>query len=603
MALPERKDVIPSDSWDLNPLFASPKEWNTAFKKVASSEKAPYFPELLRFKGHLGDGVDILVEAFETLSNLQRELEKIYVYAHLWHDQEITNQEAKTCFAKIATLFQEFGAERAWFEPELLALPQEVLENYLKDPKLGSYKFPLETIVHLKPHTLDGAGEALLAKSEEALSTSYRAFEALNNADLQFPEVADGEGKKHPLTHGAYGLYLRSQDRTLRKEAFLKFHESYSAFKNTLAELFQGTIKKHLFHAKARGYSTCVEAALFPRNIPTAVYHSLIEAVHKGIGAHHQYIDLRKKVLNLDQFHLYDSYAPLIEGVDVEIPYEQAVEWVIASVAPLGKEYQETLARGLGRERWVDRYENKHKRSGAYSSGCYDSHPYILMNYRGTFRDLFTLAHEAGHSMHSYLSKKNQPYPISDYPIFLAEVASTFNEELLFQYLLKETKDEKKRVYLITQKLDDIRATFFRQTLFAEFELKVHTLLEETTPLTPDLLNALYRELNLKYFGPSLSFDPVAEAEWSRIPHFYGNFYVYQYATGLSAALKLADGVLKGGEEERKRYLKFLSSGGSDYPIDLLKVAGVDMTKGDAVASTLNLFSTLTKELQLAFNK
>lgn len=592
-----RDEIDLKDTWDLKPLFSSPEEWEKAF------QKAKNLPSLEPFKGHLKDGIDTFVAACQVIYDTCRELEKLYTYAHLYHDVEITAVDAKSKYAQIQTLFQTFQDQRSWFEPEILSLPDDLLKKYLNDPKLGAFRFPTEVIVHLKPHILDAEGEAILAKSDEALSTTYKAYKALTDADIAFPDIKDSQGNTLPLSHGAYGMYLRSPDRTLRKEAFTAFHQSFAQFGNTLGELFQGIIKNHQFHAKTRGYKSCLEAALFPRNIPTQVYDALIDAVRKGIGAHHNYIDLRKKILGVEAFHLYDSYAPLVEGVDVDIPYDEAVDLVIASVALLGKEYQDTLAKGLKSQGWVDRYENKNKRSGAYSSGCYDSHPYILMNYKGTFRDLFTLAHEAGHSMHSYLSKKNQPYPIADYPIFLAEVASTFNEELLFQHLLKNTTDPKKRRYFITQKLDDLRATFFRQTLFAELELQTHKWVEEGIPLTPEKLNAYYRELTEFYFGSSLVFDSFGQVEWSRIPHFYYNFYVYQYATGLSAALQLATAVSEGGESERNRYLKFLSSGGSNYPIPLLKDAGVDLTKGDAVASTLNLFRQLTDDLALECGK
>jgi len=589
-----RNEIDPADVWDLSSLYKNPEEWEKSFAKAKN------LPSLEKFKGHLGDGIDLFVEAFKTLYDTSRNLEKLYTYAHLYHDQDITEEVAKGQLARIQTLYLQFQDEKAWFEPEVLALPNDLLKLYLNSPKLGDYRFPLEIILHLKPHVLDAKEEALLAKSEEALSANSKAFRALTDADLQFPAVKDSQGKDYPLSHGAYGFYLRSPDRELRKNTFLSYHQTFSQFKNTLVELYQGLLKKHQFNAKVRGYKNCLEGALYPYNIPTEVYHALVKAANDGIGAHHEYIELRKKILGLDKFHLYDSYAPLVDGVDVEIPYDEAVSLVIASVAPLGSEYQNTLARGLTDEKWVDRYENKNKRSGAYSSGCYDSRPYILMNYKGSFRDLFTLAHEAGHSMHSYLSKKTQPYPVADYPIFLAEVASTFNEELLFQHLLKNTTDPKKRRFLITQKLDDIRATFFRQTMFAEFELKTHEWAEQGIPLTPEKLNSYYKELNKTYFGPALEWDAVAESEWSRIPHFYSNFYVYQYATGISAALQLATKVLQGKAEDRERYLKFLSSGGSNYPIPLLKEAGVDLTKGDAVAATLNIFRDLTKQLALA---
>ena len=345
MSLPNRQDQKLPDCWDLNPLYTDDKSWDEDFKRVTSSPQPPFWPELHLFKGRLGDGVETVIEAFHVLYAIQRKLEKLFVYAHLRHDEEITEEGSKGRFAKIFSLYQQFGDERSWFEPELLALPEEQLKSYLKDKRLGDYRFPLEVIVHLKPHILDAQGEALLAKSEETLTTSHRAFKALTDADLVFPDVRDSQNQVHPLSHGSYTFYLRSSDRTLRKETFTTFHETFSKYKNTLAELYQGVVKNHHFQAKARGYKSCLEAALFPRNIPTAVYTALISAVREGIDVHHAYIDLRAKVMGVDKFHLYDGYAPLIEGVDVEVPYEEAVDLVIASVAPLGKDYQRHLLR------------------------------------------------------------------------------------------------------------------------------------------------------------------------------------------------------------------------------------------------------------------
>lgn len=594
----ERSEIIEKDRWKVEAMYPSIKEWESDFKQSIPSTQ-PHWPGLAKFKGHLGDSPEALLAALEQLFAIDRKLSQLYTYIHLRHDEEITEDTNKSAWNRIMGIIHDFHLEASWFEPELLTLPEEKIKAYLQSPLLKEYRFHLEKTFRIKPHVLPPEQEELVALAGKSLQTIQKTFSALNDADFKFGTVKNGEGKELELTHGSYGLYMRDQDRTLRKNAFLQMHKQYEGFENTLSELIQGQTEAHLFSAKAHKYASCLDAALFPKNIDTSVYHALIQAVNDEIGVLHKYVALRKEVLpGIDQIHLYDMYVPLTSQFDMLIPYEEAEDLVIESVAPLGSEYQEVLRKGFKQQGWVDRYENKNKRSGAYSSGCYDSFPYILMNYKKILRDVFTLAHEAGHSMHSYLSHKNQPYQYGDYPIFLAEVASTFNEELLMRLMLKRAKTLEEKIYLLTQKVEDIRTTLFRQTMFAEFELKIHQLSEQNIPLTPNLLKQEFRELNARYFGPTVVIDKEAEIEWSRIPHFYYNFYVFQYATGISAALALAEKVVSGGEAEREAYLSFLKGGSSRYPIEMLKLAGVDMSTPQPVKATIKRFSLLVDELK-----
>jgi oligoendopeptidase F len=439
--------------------------------------------------------------------------------------------------------------------------------------------------------------EELLAFSGKALESSYRAFSALNNADMKFKPAFDSNGKEHSLTNGTYSTFIHSPDRTLRKTAVLHLHEGFGAYINTLCELLQGQTAAHLFNAKARNFSDCVHAALFSHNIDPSVIYQLIETVKKGRPIMEQYLALRKEILKLDEVHLYDLSAPLVESVDLKLTWEEACQAVIESVEPLGPEYTAALRKGLLEDRWADPFENIRKRSGAYSSGCYDSMPYILMNFHGTLYDTMTLAHEAGHSMHSYLSRKNQPYIYAQYPIFVAEVASTFNEQLFMDHLMKKMKTKKEKAFLINDQIDRICGTIIRQTLFAEFELKIHQLVEQGQPLTPSILNKMYADLLREYYGPLLVIDPQMEVGWARIPHFYYDFYVYQYATGVSAAMALHAGVLK-SPAAREKYLQFLSSGGAKYPLDLLKTAGVDMTTSLPIEAAMKRLEYLVQELK-----
>lgn len=593
-----RTQVTPSDCWNVEDMYTNFSDWEADFQKHFPDCEPPRWPRLQQFQGKLTEGPETIKECLEFLFDTSRIIEKLYTYAHLRHDEDITNDAHKTAYQKMLAIYHQFIQESSWFEPELLALPQETMDFILSSPEMEPYRFHLEKIVRIKEHTLSPENEMLLALSGKALQTAHKAFSAINDADFKFPPAKDKDGNDKEITHANYGLYIRDHDRTLRKSAFTQYHNKFSSYENTLAELLSGQTEAHVFNAKARRYNSSLEAALFPKNIDTKVYHSLIEAVNDNLGKLHKYFELRKKVMGVDSLHLYDMYVPLTSEIEIEMDFDHAIDAVTESVSPLGSEYQDKLRAGLTTNRWCDRYENQNKRSGAYSSGCYDSMPYILMNFKDKLRDVFTLAHEAGHSMHSLLSHQNQPYQYGDYPIFLAEVASTFNEDLLNRLLLKQAQKKEEKIFLINQQIEDIRATLFRQTMFAEFELKIHKLAESSTPLTPTLLKNEYMELNKRYFGTVTHVDDEIAIEWARIPHFYYNFYVYQYATGISAALALSERVNAGSMEEREAYLSFLKGGSSRYPIELLKIAGVDMTTPAPVEAAIQKFGNLVDQLE-----
>lgn len=593
-----RNEVPFEDRWNVEALYPSNHEWEKDFNAFVNPQKIPYWPALIPFQGTLGKGPEKIKAALDLLFSIDRELSKLYTYAHLKHDEEITDHDSKNMYEKIVSVAHAFSQETSWMQPEILSLPENTLQSYLKAEILKDYAFYLEKMIRIKKHTLSPESEQLLALAGQALQTSSKTYRAISDADFQFGSVYDSQNKERPLTHASYSIYIREHDRLLRERAFRQYHKQYLSYENTLGELLTGQLQTHLFNAKSRHYSSCLEAALFPKNIDTSVYHALIKAVSDNVTVLHRYMALRKQVLGVDQLHLYDVYVPLIEDMEIKMPYKEGEDLVIESVAPLGSDYQNTLRKGLKQQRWVDIYENKNKRSGAYSSGCYDSFPYILMNYKNIFRDVFTLAHEAGHSMHSYYSHQNQPYQYSDYPIFLAEVASTFNEDLLMRMMLDKCKNTAEKIYLLNQQIEDIRGTLFRQTMFAEFELRIHELVEQSVPLTVQLLKTEYRQLNSKYFGPNVILDNEIEIEWTRIPHFYYNFYVFQYSTGISAALALSEQVVNGGQKEREAYLNFLKAGSSRYPIDILKLAGIDMHSPAPVNSAIQKFSSLLDQLE-----
>ncbi|MEN9343356.1 MAG: Oligoendopeptidase [Chlamydiota bacterium] len=595
---PNREQVAEENKWAVTSLYPSWEAWEADFSKWGREGAEMRWPELLAFKEGWKGSAEQLASLIKTYVDIDRNLSKLYTYAHLRHDEDVAEEVSKKAYVRAISSSHALAQEASWIEPMLLSMDEGHLREVLSSPTLKDYKFHLEKIVRLKPHTLSAEQEELLALSGKALDASSQAFSAFNNADLKFSPAIDAQGKERELTHGKYLVYLRDQDRALRESAFKNLHKAFFAYENTLAEMLSGQVQRHLFEAKARKYSSCLEAALFPHQIDTTVYRSLIQAVRKHLPALHRYMHLRRQIMNVDKLHLYDLHVPLVKQMDMKMDYDSAADAIISAVSPLGAEYQRHLSKGLKEQRWVDRYENQRKRSGAYSSGCYDSLPYILMNYHGQFHDAMTLAHEAGHSMHSFLSRSNQPYQYANYSIFVAEVASTFHEELLLHHFLRKAKTPQEKAFLINQKLDDMRATLLRQTCFAEFELKIHELAEQGVPLTPTLLKSEYRKLSQEYYGPDVYIDEESDIEWARIPHFYYNFYVYQYATGISAAQALVERVTHGGEKERKDYLSFLSAGSSVYPIDALKMAGVDMRNPEVVESAMRHFDKLVGELE-----
>ncbi|MEX0962381.1 MAG: oligoendopeptidase F [Simkaniaceae bacterium] len=578
-----RKEVEAKDKWNIEKLYSAKEVWQKELKSLN-------WDEIQTFKGKI-EGVDQLEALLKKYFHFSERLEKVWVYAHLRSDEDVACQENKEAFDQANLLYHRFSAETAWIEPEILKIESDQLKKWSE--KLPSYRFFLDRLLRLKAHTLSEKEESLISLAERSLETSRATFSLLNNADLKFEKALDKE-----VTIGLYQLYMRSQDRSLREAAYKSLFNRYGEFGNTFTELLSGHISTHVFNAKARGYSSSLEAALYPNKIDLNVYHSLIDTAKKHLKSFHSYIALRKKLMGVDELYLYDLYAPIVEDVQENYCFEEAVKLIIESVAPLGDDYQNQLRKGLVEERWVDRFENKGKRSGAYSSGCYGSSPFILMNYKGLLDDVMTLTHEAGHSMHSFYSQKHQPYQTFRYTIFVAEVASTFNEELLFRHLLKNIQDPKLKAYLLNQKIDGIRATFFRQVLFADFELKIHELAEKGIPLTPHNLKKIYIELNREYYGKALKIDDFLPNEYLRIPHFYSNFYVYQYATGISASLSLVERVLEEGKPAREDYLNFLKSGGSDYPIALLKKAGCDLTTSQPFESLIQYFSSLVSEFE-----
>jgi oligoendopeptidase F len=592
----KRSEVAEKDRWNVAALYGSPDVWLGELKAVQDSPSKPYWPKWDSFRGKLADS-ELLADFLRGYLSIDRTLSKLHTYAHLRHDEDVANDQSKHNYGLISALYHEFQLEASWFEPELLALSEEAFQKHLAHPKLKSYRTFLQKIGRMRSHTLSPQMEALMALSGRALDTASHAFSALQNGDLVFEQAIDSAGKTHALTNGTYLSYMRSSDRELRKTAFQNLHKTFDAHANCLCELIQGQVQGHLYHARARGYASCLEAALYPHAVEPSVYRNLIAAVRKHLPLMHEYIRLRKQTMGLSELHMYDLHVPLVADVKMDMAYPDACRTVVEAVAPLGSAYQNALKKGLLEDRWVDVFENVGKRSGAYSSGCYDSMPYILMNYHGTFNDVITLAHEAGHSMHSYYSRQGQSYVDSHYSIFVAEVASTFNEQLLVQMMKAKVKSEREKAYLINDEIERIRNTIFRQTMFAEFELKIHEWIEEGVPLTPTLLKEYYASLNRDYYGPDVVIDPETAIEWARIPHFYYNFYVYQYATGLSAAIALHQKAIA-SIDARDRYLDFLSSGGSEFPLDQLAKAGIDMRTSQPVEEALDWFGKLVHALK-----
>jgi oligoendopeptidase F len=596
--LPKRSELDPNFTWDLTPIFSTDEEWEKAFKEVKQS-----LSEVKDYQGRLNQSADTLLATLKLQDQLKAKLGKVYVYAHLKKDENNTDSKYVAYNDRASSLYTEVGSALSFIGPEILSIEEPTLQGFFSENKdLSLYTHALTEITRQKEHVLSAAEEAIIAQAGEMAGAPSDIFTMINNADMKFPTIKDEHGEEKELTHGRYVQFLESADPRVRKDAFDAMYSSFKKQKNTLAATLNADVKKDIFYAKVRKYSSALEGAVDKDNVPVEVYNNLIDTVHEHLPLFHRYIRLRKKVLGVNELHMHDVYVPLVQDAGMTFTYEEGKRLVKESLSPLGEEYLAAVKQGF-QSRWIDVYENEGKRSGAYSSGTYGTPPYILLNYQDTLDNVFTLTHEIGHSIHSFNSRKEQPYVYSGYTIFVAEVASTLNEALLTHHLLKNTDDPKKKMYILNHQLDSFRATFFRQTMFAEFEKMIHDKVEVGEALTPDLLNQMYYDLNLKYFGPDMVVDQDIEIEWARIPHFYLNFYVYKYATGFSAAAALSKQIIEEGEPAVERYLSFLKSGSSDYPIELLKKAGVDMTSPEPIRQALKVFEDTLNQLETLFEE
>lgn len=595
--IPKRSEVPESDKWDLSSIYKSNEEWEEELKKIPSLTE-----KVTAFKGKLSESSETFLKALKALEAAELQLETVYHYASLQHEADEDDSQATDRDGRAMMAYTEFQSQIAFFDPELLSIPEDTLREWISKDEFKDYKIYVEKLLHYNKYTLSEKEERLLSLQMQPAQTSYNAFSLMENVDLnkQFGSVKV-DGQEKPLTQTTFTTLLKNQDRAVREEAYKKYYGKFEEFQNVIAALYTGSVNQDVFSMRARGYESSLHQALYGNKVPLSVYHNLIDCVHKNLSTLHEYYSLRKKILGLKELRHWDVYVPLVKSVEMKHSYDQAVEICRNALSPLGKEYTDRLCSGL-KGGWVDRYENVGKRSGAFSSGSYIGDPYILLNYdENDIRDVFTMAHEGGHSMHSWYSVHNNPFMSYDYTIFEAEVASTFNEELVFEYLLKNSKSEDEKKYLLAMRADDILATLHRQTMFAEFELKAHEAVEKGRPLTAELLRKIYRELLELYFGPEMHFEENSDMEGLRIPHFYSAFYVYKYATGISAALALAKRVTNGGDKEREDYFKFLKSGGSRYPIESLRVAGVDMESTEAVQAACDTFRDIVEELKKLF--
>ena len=590
--LKSRSEVPLGDTWDLTPIFGDDASWEAELLNLAAR-----YEGMSSFKGTLGKGPHELAKALEFEKSLDASTERLAQYAGLRVSEDSSNSKALDRDGRLSSLCAKISEACSWVAPEIQEIPDAIFDAFLADPLLTEWLISLQRLRRLKPHILSNKEERLLSLSMPAIGGHHETFSQLTNVDMTFGSLTDDRGKVVELTQSSFSSLLQRPDREVRKAAFHKFYDEFTAHRYTLASSLASSVKGDVFLAKARNYSSALESSLFPDNVPVAVYDSLIEAVRSRLPVLHRYYGLRQRVFNLPDLHVYDTYAPLVSAVQKDVPFDEAIRMVLKSLHPLGSEYTETLGRGLSQERWCDRYENKGKRSGAFSYGTYQGPPYILMNYKAdVFSDIYTLAHEAGHSMHTWYARRTQSFQDYHYPIFLAEVASTFNEILLTEHLLAETKDPAMRAYLLNRQIDDLRGTLFRQTMFAEFEKLTHATEKSGAALTLESFRKMYRGLLDSYFGTGVIIDDELELECLRIPHFYSAFYVYKYATGISAAITLATQVLATGDTER--YFGFLKSGGSKFPIETLDEAGVDMRSPQPVNAALDLFDRRVTELE-----
>jgi oligoendopeptidase F len=588
-----RADLPDSDKWDLTHLFSGADKWTEDFAWIQQT-----YPKLTEWKGHLGESAGTLAACLEFEKSLDLKIERVYHHASLQLAEDSANPEYLARMGQLQNLLTKISEAASFLGPEVQAIPDEKFAQFLEDPALSAWKTALKKIRRMKPHVLSEREERLLALGSSALDGYDDTFSQLTDVDMKFGVLTDEKGEEKPLTQSSYSSFLVKRDHALRKRAFHQFYQEFQDHQFTLASSLAYSVKADVFRARARNYPSALEASLFRDDVPVAVYDGLISAVRKNLAPLFRYYELRRRVLRLVELHHYDTYVPLVSEIDSHVTFDEAIEQILAAFEPLGPEYTTTLSAGL-RGRWCDRYETKGKRSGAFSSGSFGAPPYILMNYKNdVFSDVYTLAHEAGHSMHTWFAQRSQTFQDYDYPIFLAEVASTFNEELLTHHLLEKTEDKKMRAYIINRQIDDLRGTLFRQTMFAEFEKVIHAIEERGDALTLDVFKSEYRTLLQAYFGKGVVLDPQLDLECLRIPHFYNAFYVYKYATGISAAVALSERVLAKGAGSVESYLDFLKSGGSKFPLETLQAAGVDMTTSAPIESTLRLFERRLAELE-----
>jgi len=591
--LKNREDIADEYKWNLNDIYSDDDEFEAELEKALKKVK-----NIEEYKKHFTENPQKLLNALNEIINIEENISRIYSYAHMKYDQDTQNEKYQNYKNKAMMTYNKFSNSTSFMVPAIIKLGEEELESYMeKEEGLKFYQHFFDNIMRQKEHYLSEEEEKILALAGEVTQSSETIFSMLNNADLEFPLIKNENNEEVRLTHGRYIDFLKNEDRRVRKDAFEGMHGEYENLENTFAAVLDSSVKGDIFYARARKYESSLKASLDDDKISLDVYNNLIDTVSDNLKPLHDYMALKKELLSLDELHIYDTYTPLIKDVDLKFDYEETKEIIKNSVAPLGEDYVSKVEEGFG-SGWIDVYENKGKRSGAYSSGCYGVHPYILMNYTKDISNLFTLVHEMGHAMHSFYSNKHQPYLYADYKIFVAEVASTLNENLLVDYMLSNAESKEEKLYLLNYFLEGFRGTVYRQTMFAEFEKTIHQQVESGESLTSQSMKNIYRKLNKKYFGEQLVIDDQLDYEWARIPHFYYNFYVYKYATGYSAATALAEKIESEGKEAADNYLNFLKAGGSDYPLNILRNAGVDMEKPDAIVNAVHKFGRYLDKLK-----
>ncbi|HCF70150.1 MAG TPA: oligoendopeptidase F [Syntrophomonas sp.] len=592
----KREDIDEQYKWKLEDIYSSDALIEEDFKRVKD-----LLPQEQDIKSTLGKSAAHLKKALQWVEELERKAEKLYVYSRMRRDEDNGDSNYQAMFDRMEGLNIQVGSATSFMVPEIIAIPDNDIKSFMEDADLKLYQFYIEEVLRQKEHILSAAEERLLAMSADISIAPGNVFTMLNNADIKFPVIKNEKGEEVELTKGRYGSFMESSERRVRQDAFKGLYSSYSKLKNTLGATLGASIKKDVFYARARQYPSALEASLDQDNVPVEVYNRLIESVHANLGHMYRYMDLRKRMLKVDELHMYDIYTPLVQEFKMEMPYKKACELVLKGLSPLGQDYLALLEKGM-KSGWIDVYENEGKTSGAYSWGSYDTHPYVLLNHDDKLDDVFTIAHEMGHALHTYYSDQAQPFIYSQYAIFVAEVASTVNESLLMDYLLKHSQSREEKMYLINHYLEEFRGTVYRQTMFAEFEKIIHEQTEKGQALTSQAFSSIYRDLNRLYYGENVVLDEEIDMEWARIPHFYSAFYVYKYATGFSAATALKQQILQEGQPAVSRYLNFLTTGGSDYPINLLQGAGVDLTTPQPVDDALDFFGHLVDEMEKLAN-